>query len=416
MQDRDTQVAAPQIPTQPDVDLKTLPEVVEIVRTGYWETPYHGTFEITEEDIDEGIAHFNAGVERVNGTEPLPITLDHLGGTSPAAARIYSVFKSFTREGQPIMQGAVTWTALGKEKLERDEYRYISFEYFPHGFDPYVDPEDINNKLYNVLSAATLTNEPLFKRQKPIMASRVPPGRARLTASRGSDESDKRNQGEQMNVEDLRAKGVKDLNDEQKQFLAEHKSELTDDERAKFGLVDAPAETEAPETQAPETEASETQAPAPVDSGAPLEASALKGEVSELRAQLRASREETTALRTKIETKEIDEFLTARVKAGQIKQDQKDSWSKTLLASRGDARTALETQLQELPANESIGKELGDGGQDVQIQASQELHKAVTAKLTASRDAGKHLSYAAAQKEVLASDTALAARVKEEEA
>ena len=40
-----------------------------------------------------------------------------------------------------------------------------------------------------------------------------------------------------MNVEDLRAKGVKDLNDEQKQFLAEHKSELTDDERAKFGLV-----------------------------------------------------------------------------------------------------------------------------------------------------------------------------------
>lgn len=87
-----------------------------------------------------------------------------------------------------------------------------------------------------------------------------------------------------------------------------------------------------------------------------------------------------------------------------------------MLASRGDARTALETELSELPANEAIGKELGDAGKEVQVEASRELHTKVTEAIRASAEKGQHLTYYQGEKQTLASDTALAARVKEEEA
>ncbi|NIL77120.1 phage protease [Rhodococcus sp. B10] len=387
-----------------------VPSTINLLKAGTWNTPWHGDFELSGTDLEEMATHFGEGVGLVVEAETkAPVNYGHMMADK-AAGWIKRVYVQAV-DGTAALLGDVEWTPAAEQAIKDGEWRYLSPEFNPRGY-PWEDPEQEFTFVDNVLTGAALTNIPLFKKLKPITASRIPPGRVKASQTGNGD---KRNQGEPMNVEELRAKEVKDLNDEQKQFLAEHKSELTPEEQAKFGLVDAPQETEAPETQAPETEAPETQAPAPAGDGTPVEASALKGEVSELRKQLKASREETVALRTKIETKEVDEFLTDRIKAGQIKQDQKDNWSKTLLASRGDARTALETQLKELPVNEQIGKELGDGGQDVQIQASQELHKAVTAKLTASRESGKHLSYAAAQKEVLASDTALAARVKEEE-
>lgn len=162
-----------------------LPREIEVVRTGEWHTPWHGDFEITESDIDESIGrHFNAGVYRVNGTEPLAGTLDHLGGESPAAFRIDRVYRSSDR-----MIASVTWTKLGEEKLERDEYRYVSFEFYPRSM-PYENPEKAGDVLVNVLTGATLTNDPLFKKLKPVMAS-VDAG--------GSDKSNE-TQGGNMNL------------------------------------------------------------------------------------------------------------------------------------------------------------------------------------------------------------------------
>ncbi|NDZ93336.1 hypothetical protein G3I13_01990 [Streptomyces sp. SID6673] len=390
-----------------------VPTTINLLKAGSWNTPWHGDFELTGEDLEEMVANFAEGVGLVAEDETkAPLNYGHM--MADKAAGWIKRIRVEAVNGTAALMGDVEWTPAAVQAIKDKEWSYLSPEFNPRGY-PWEDPEQEFTFVDNVLTGAALTNIPLFKKLKPITASRVPPKRA-VKASRGSDESDKRNQGEQMNVEDLRAKEVKDLTDEQKQFLEDNKSELTDDERAKFGLEDKPAETQTPaETQAPQETEAPTETPAPAGDGKPVEASAIAGRVSELEKQLKASRDENEALRVKIETKEVHEFLDARIKAGQIKQDSKDSWSKTLLASRGDARTALETQLEGLPVNASIGKELGDAGADVNVQASQELHTAVVAKLSASREAGKHQSYAAAQKEVLASDTALAARVKEEE-
>ena len=388
-----------------------VPTTINLLKAGTWNTPWHGAFELSGEDLEEMAANFVEGVGLVDEDQPkAPINEGHnMGGKASGwIKRLYVQ----AANGTASLMGDVEWTPAAEQAIKDKEYAYISPEFNPRGC-PWEDPEQEFTFVDNVLTGAALTNIPLFKKLKPITASRVPP--SKVAASQPT-ESDNSNQGERMKVEDLRSKEVKDLTDEEKNFLSENKADLTDDERTKFGLEDEPAPTPEPETQAPEETQAPAETPAPQGDGAPIEASAIAGRVSELEAQLKASREEGEALRTKIETKEIDEFLTARVKAGQIKQDSKDSWSKTLLASRGDARTALETQLSELPANEAIGKELGDAGKEVQVEASRELHNKVTDAIRASAEKGKHLTYYQAEKQTLASDTALAARVKEEEA
>lgn len=225
-----------------------------------------------------------------------------------------------------------------------------------------------------------------------------------------------------MNVEDLRTKEVKDLTDEEKQFLVDNKAELTDDERTKFEIVDedaaaqaaADAEAKAKADKEAADVAAAEEARQAAEAGKGIEASAIAGRVTELEAQLKASREESEALRTKIDSKEVNEFLDARVKAGQIKQDQRESWANTLLASRGDARAALETQLQALPANETIGKELGGAGIAASTGATEEMDREVRKVMASAAEKGKPLGYYAAQKQVFADNPSLQERVNNE--
>lgn len=396
------------------------PTTINLLKAGTWNTPWHGDFELTGEDLNEMVKNFDEGVGLVvEDNVKAPVNYGHLMADK-AAGWIKHVYVSAV-DGSAALLGDVEWTPAAEQAIKDGEWAFISPEFNPRGC-PWEDPEQEFTFVDNVLTGAALTNIPLFKKLQPITASRIPPTKA-VKASRGSEASDKSNQGEQMNVEDLRTKEVKDLTDEEKQFLVDNKAELTDDERTKFEIVDedaaqaaADAEAKAKADKEAADVATAEEARQAAEAGKGIEASAIAGRVTELEAQLKASREESEALRTKIDTKEVNEFLDARVKAGQIKQDQRESWANTLLASRGDARAALETQLQALPANEAIGKEAGDAGRDLSVHASKELHQKVVEKISASREAGKVQTYYQAQKEVLASDTALAARVKEEEA
>ena len=381
-----------------------VPTTINLLKAGTWNTPWHGDFELTGEDLEEMATNFAEGVGLVLEDQPrAPINEGHnMGGK--ASGWIKRLYVQATN-GTAALLGDVEWTPAAEQAIKDKEWSYISPEFNPRGC-PWEDPEQEFTFVDNVLTGAALTNIPLFKKLKPITASRVPP--SKVAASQPT-ESDKSNQGEHMNAEDLRAKEAKDLKEDEKTFLAEHKTELTDDERAKFGLEDKPAETPAPA----ETAAPETQAPTPVatDGADKIEASAIAGRVAELEKKLEASTAREEALRTKIETKEINEFLTARVKAGQIKQGSKDNWLKTLLASRGDTRTALETQLKELPVNENIGKELGDQGKEVAFET--EIDKRVEDTIKAS--AGK-LTYSAALKQLMASDKDFRERINAERA
>lgn len=389
-----------------------VPSKINLLNAGTWKTPWHGDFELTGEDLKEMAANFEEGVGLVvEADTKAPVNYGHVM-CDKAAGWIKRVYVEANDGAGAALMGDVEWTPAAVQAIKDGEWKYISPEFNPRGY-PWEDPEQEFTFVDNVLTGAALTNIPLFKKLQPITASRVPPKKVKADTSEPTEsENDKRNQGERMNVEDLRAKEVKDLTDEEKKFLTDNKDQLTADERTSLGIEDEPAPAPAPapvETPAP------TEAPAAGGDGTPVEASAIAGRVTELEKQLKASRDENEALRTKIETKEVNEFLDARIKAGQIKQDQKDSWSKSLLAARGDARTALETQLQALPANENIGKEVGDSGADVKLKASEQLDKEVRKIMADARAEGRALKYSEARKQVLDDNETLKSQLAEED-
>lgn len=382
-----------------------LPTEIELFRTGSWQTGWHGNFDITIEDIDETVRNFEAGVYRVQGTEPLPGTLDHLGGGSPAAFRIQKVYRT-----DESLMGSVTWTALGQEKLERDEYRYISSEFNPRAY-PFENPEDSSDFMPNVLTGATLTNDPLFKDLKPVFASARTGGR------------DKQSKGEPMDLATLRAKKPDELTDDEKKFVAEHAAELTAEERKTFDVqteADKEAEAkadadakEAAEKEAADKAAAEAKA---AEEAKNVEASAKGGVVSISKTELeglKASAARADALAQEIATDKARTFVAAAVKDGRIKSGESDNTVKLLLASAGSQRTALEAFITGLPKNESLGKELGDGGLEASADALADIDSKTRAVLASARETGKKMSYATARKQVLADNPSLKEQLKE---
>lgn len=329
------------------------PTEIQIAKTGYWETPWHGDFDLITNDFDAAEANFAAGKYRVNGTEPLPGTLDHNGGESPAAFRITNVYRV-----EDILWATVEWTALGKEKLDRDEYRYISFEYCTRA-NPMPNPENVNEMFVNVVTGATLTNDPLFKKLKPVMASA---------------KGDRNNQeGENMDLKTIRAKKLEDLSAEEKTFLEENKAELTDEERSAFGITLEAEETDAEKTAREAQEAIDTQkviddkAAADAKENVKLEAAAkslgmsLK-DIKTLQADAKAGREaQTELLRTRLTAS-----VTAQVARGAIKTDQLTAGVDLLMATAEGSRPQLLKFLEALPSNELLKAEAGHGD-DVEV-------------------------------------------------
>lgn len=326
-----------------------LPKTIELCRTGEWRTPWHGDFELTSADLHEAVAHFNAGIYRVQGTEPLTGTLDHAGG--PAAYRITNVYV----DGESLMAD-VTWTDLGKEKLTRDEYRYTSMEYCDSS-RPLENPEKAGEFIPNVLTGATLTNDPLFKKLKPVMAS---------ARTGGGKES---NKGEPMKLEDLRAKDPSTLTEDEKKFVTEHKAELTDEERTKFELTEEPKDPVEP------VEPKDPVEPAPKDPVEPkepadpkLEASAqpvqiTKGQLEKLEAAAKAGLE----AKAQLDLERTQTQVKAHVAAGRIKSDQATEVTSVLLASAPALRTRLEKLFASLPENKMVtGGEQGADGTDTE--------------------------------------------------
>ncbi|WP_440220919.1 phage protease [Dietzia sp. MNB45] len=304
------------------------PSRIEAIQVGEWCAPYHGDFEVTRGDLLEAKANFDAGIYRVNGTEPIAGTLDHLGGGTPAAFRM----TAFEVEGDSLY-ASVEWTELGKEKLDRDEYRYFSIEYFPRSM-PWTNPEDAGQVLANVITGGTLTNDPLFKKLKPVMAS------AR------AGESDNHNERKGMDLEAIRAKQVSDLTAEEKTFLAEHKADLTEEELTKFELSEGAGEGESQDQGGDQGEGTG-------DEGKNVEASAT-GRIAALEKELAAVRASATAATAALADRDAREFVQASVKAGQIKSDQEDAAVRLITASSKSQAAAVKKFIEGLPKNESL--------------------------------------------------------------
>lgn len=392
------------------------PSSIELLRTGKWDTPWHGDFEITLADLHEFAANFAKGIGLVEGDNRIPLNYAH-ESWDKAAGWITAVSVDETRQA---LVGSVEWTTEAEQALKDKQWAYISPEFNPRGY-PWEDPEGGEDGIpvfvNNVITGAALTNIPLFKKLKPIMASRLP---SKKKADVTSGDGKKPNQGEPMKLEDILAKQVSDRSDEEKAFLSDHKSELSAEQQTQLDTEasDAEAKAQADKEAADKAAAEKAEADAKAaEEAARLEA-ARKGQTTisaDRLAKLEADAQAGREAKAELERTKADGIVASAVKDGRIKSGDKEGWVKQLLASHGDSRTQLESLLASLPANETLGVELGGAGKTVSTDAGEELHSKVTASIKASAEKGKVVPYSQARREVLDAEPELAQRVKEEE-
>lgn len=382
-----------------------LPKTIEVLRVGMWRTPYHGDIMISPDDLQEYVKNFDDGVARAdNGKLGLPINFAHESWQKAAGwmNRIYV-------KGDSLMAD-VEWTEAGREGLLSGEWKCISPEFCPAGRGGWCDPLDEDTYIPNVLEGAALTNIPLFRNMKPIMASAAFSKDASdrkvflITASQSKKEQ------ETMTLEDVLAKENNALTEDERTFLAENKDKLTAEQQAKFGFeVSQEANDDNKNDNDNEEEKEdmqEEQTPVMQPEDANVLASIKKGESVVI---------ETSALKQLQDTAEdyrrdkATEIVKAHAARGAIKADQISVWADKLVKSQGKDRADLETLLTNLPSNEAIeadtkGSDVGAG----EVVAAEEVKKRANELIEASAKTGKALSFGEAASKVLHDDPALA--------
>ncbi|MGB3684952.1 MAG: phage protease [Ornithinimicrobium sp.] len=367
-----------------------LPDRIHLLSIGHWHTPWHGAFEHTAEDLADMIVNFEEGTGLVAESErKAPVNYGHDRG-GKAAGWIKSL--SLENNGTELW-GDVAWTDEGTRSVKSGEYQYISPEWNPRDF-PWEDPEEEGVFVDNVFTGAGLTNIPLFKKLRPIMAST------------DVGNSDKPKQGGSMELKTVRAKKPEELSEDEKNFLVEHKADLTEDERTTFDIDQGGGADSNPN---PDEGKPKDEPPTP--DADPKQASTKTGltdeQVKQLQADAKAGREAQQEL--------LKTRLTASVKThvdrGAITSDQLDSTVELLMASSEDTRTKLEAFMEALPENRIItAGEQGHGGR-VAASAQAELMDR-SKKLVADSQGKTKLD--AAMKQVLAADSGLNERVNAE--
>lgn len=157
---------------------------VQVLRTGKFNHPSYGEFEITSQVLSEMKANFDA---RVRGVD---IAFDYFHESEKEASGWVKELQ--LREDGQELWAVVDWTPKAKQKLADRELRYFS----PDFSFQWTEPE--NGTIYkNVLFGGALTNRPFVKEMKAIVANEQ--------------------KGENMNelekakkeIEDLKAKNLK---------------------------------------------------------------------------------------------------------------------------------------------------------------------------------------------------------------
>lgn len=365
-----------------------LPKTIQLLRAGSWNTPWHGDFDITPEDINQFVSNYEANTGLPDDSEG-KIQVNYSHRSHDKAAGWLTNLRAEEIDGVLSLVGDVEWTPAGARALADGEYRYISPEFNPRAL-PWEDPEQEWRMVANVLTGAGLTNIPLFKKLKKVAASERPE----------PTDSSKRNEGEHMKfkLEDIRTKEASAISADERAFLETKKSELSADELTKFDI-----------------KADEEQGPAPAPAKVEASGQAVNISASEL-AELKAHAAQGVEASQKLAQKEASDFADARISAGQVKSGDKDALTEILLASSADQRDKLETFLSGLPVNADIGTELGDSGKSVSADAQSELNDKVVQQIQADHEAGKQTgSYAQVRASILAVDADLAKRIKDEE-
>ncbi len=396
------------------------PAEIELLQTGEWNTPWHGHFVITKENLEEYKNNAEAGVRK-----GLPIDLEHnsSGGAVGWLGEDGFTIKSNAAGGFSLW-GSVTWTPKGQQLVKDREYRFFSPEFAD---EDYEDPEHAGVFLDNVLIGGGLTNRPLFKNLTAVAASDGT-GKAQksLTADNTSNIIYLSEDANTMDLQALLAKKSDELTAEEKAFVVEHKDELTDEQVTELttaGVLEDDADDSAdddaddaaddaagdadddqPETpEAKEARAAAEKAGLRVVSAADykkLEDKAAKGEQAHEALARKASEEHVASL-----------LFNDKTNTGKLPIAAKDNLVEFYHGLNDKQKKAFDKITEQMP-DMKLFSQVGDGGQSQIGTAAGEVN-AAAGELMEKDKTGK-LTLGAAIRNVLASDKALATRYNEE--
>lgn len=379
-----------------------LPKTIEVLRAGVWRTPYHGDFMITPDDLQEYVTNFEAGIGLVGAGIGAPIDFSH-DNHKEAAGWIKKLFVE-----EDSLLAAVEWSTAGEAALKGGLYKCFSPEFYPKGRGGWMDSEDYERLVDNVLTGGGLTNIPLFKGLAPVMASENA-GNGKTDDNFGNTIFIKasENKGVTMpTLDEILAKDVTTLTDEDKNVLAENKDKLSDEQKTTYGFEVAAA-TEAPATEDPApTNTNINKEPVVAEAEEQKElagvmASIKSGEKVLVESRVLASLQETDK---NFRKEKAESIVKAHASRGAIKADQIGAWTDRLVRDN-----TVEDLLKNLPDNSVMASEVGSDKGATEKSALNEI-KERAAKLQADTK----VSEAEAFSKVMASDKELQTRYYEE--
>lgn len=139
----------------------TVPNRVQILKTGNFNHPKFGNFEITTQTLSEMIANFK---NRVRGID---LSFDYFHDSDKEASAWVGDLE-LSEDGTQLWATNVDWTPKARQKLAERELRYFS----PDFAFQWTDPET-GNIFKNVLFGGALTNRPFLKEMQAIVADEL---------------------------------------------------------------------------------------------------------------------------------------------------------------------------------------------------------------------------------------------------
>jgi len=397
-----------------DAGTTDLPTRVHLLREGEFNTQKYGEVPIAASNLYEMKFNFDRGVGMANeGETGIPIDFAHQSHLN-AAGWIRGLEVVQADDGTELWGTNVEWSDSGKQALAGKEYKCLSSDFYPEAFGEWVDPESgITAK--NVIVGAALTNRPMFTGNKPVIAS---DGEAEATGVKtviyiNASESKKKENS--MNLDELRVKALDDLKPAEAMELALHASELSEDERKKFGL-EAAVTTTSDEDKAKEEEEAKKAAALKAaeeakDKG--VQGAELKAANDKI-AELTAAVEKLSGVQKASEHNKVQKEVEAHAARGAIKPDQIETYVTAIEAADEKTATALRASLAALADNPLIGRKFGsektEGSAELDVEA--EIQKKVNERVAAAEAKGEKLTVFQARREILNADHELAGRAR----
>lgn len=397
-------------------DSGVLPTEIEVLRTGMWETPWHGDFMITPQDLNEYVQNFNSDVRPNSSSVGLPIDQDHDAGA--AAGWMKKLYVQSNEDSGMSLWASVEWTPLGTELLNGKIYSMFSPEFCPRG---YFDPEGMEEACDNVLIGGGLTNRPLFKDLKPIVASET----GQSTA--GKDEFNKiflsaSDKGVQMpTLEEVRVKEAADLNDDERKILEDNKDQLSADEQIKFGFAKAKVEEPAPVEPKVETKVEEP-APEPVTANDKAQVVISASDLEALKASAAKGEAAHESLKRIKASEHVSEKAFSTSEGFKVKADMKEKLVDFYISASDDQKQLMD-QILEQAKPVMASDEMGRQGTNESTPVTPDKKETPTAKLItdkaqelvkASSEAGKTITLGQAVSQVRKENPDLAKQYDEE--